>query len=206
MDASGDKEKSRPLTADLDRLRISEVVLKTSQFDTLRQWYVDVLGIEPFYERRPEKTGGEKGDYLRASDVALCFFRLHIDYPYTQVLAIFEVPNLESGQRSEPGLHHIQLRHSSLETLFDRYERLKAAGFKPHRTANHGPVTSFYYFDPDGNNVELSGPNFDTEAEYFTYFESESYRTNPSGIEVDVEDYVGRFRNGMPKSVLVKIG
>ena len=206
MDASGNAKKQAPLTAGLDRLRISEVVLKTSQFDKMRQWYVDVLGIEPFYERRPERTGGADGKYLRASDVALCFFRLHLDYPYTQVLAIFEVPGLDGDGKTDPGLHHMQLRHASLEKLVERYDRLTAAGFKPHRTANHGPGTSFYYFDPDGNNVELSGPNFDTEAEYLAYFESDSYKRNPSGIEIDVEEYVGRFKSGVPKSELVKIG
>ncbi len=205
MDASGEPAKA-PLTADLDRLRISEIVLKTSQFDAMRQWYVDVLGMEPFYERRPEKAGGADGKYLRASDVALCFFRLHLDYPYAQVLAIFEVPDLDADPAAGPGLHHMQLRHASLEGLFDRYDRLKSAGFQPHRTANHGPGTSFYYFDPDGNNVELSGSNFETEAEYLAYFASDSYKQNPSGIEIDADEYVGRFRNGTPKAELVKIG
>jgi catechol 2,3-dioxygenase-like lactoylglutathione lyase family enzyme len=166
---------------------------------------VDAFGIEPFYESNPERTGGADGKFLRASDVRLCFIRLHLEFPYAQVLAIFEVPDLKSGGNTEAGLHHMQLRNSSLDQLFARYDLLKSAGILPHRTANHGPGTSFYYFDPDGNNVEFSGANFDTEAEYLGYFASESYRKNPSGIEIDADDYIARYRSGTPKAELVRI-
>lgn len=198
-------EQDGPLCQELDAVRISEIVLKTSQFGALRQWYVNALGIEPFYENSPERTGGEDGKFLRASDVHLCFIRLHLDFPYTQVLAIFEVPDLKSGGTAEAGLHHMQFRNSSLDQLFERYDLLKSAGILPHRAANHGPGTSFYYFDPDGNNVEFSGANFDTEAEYLAYFTSESYRNNPSGIEIDADAYIARYRGGMPKADLVRI-
>lgn len=205
MDRETEVGRREPLCRDLDTVRISEIVLKTSQFGTLRKWYVDALGIEPFYENSPERTGGADGKFLRASDVRLCFFRLHLDYPYTQVLAIFEVPDLRSGGTTEAGLHHMQLRNSSLDQLFTRYDLLKSVGILPHRAANHGPGTSFYYFDPDGNNVEFSGANFDTEAEYLAYFASESYRRNPSGIEIDADAYIARYRGGTPKAELVRI-
>lgn len=205
MDTATAAGRDGPLCQALDPVRISEIVLKTSQFDAMRKWYVDALGTEPFYENRPERTGGADGRYLRASDVHLCFIRLHLDFPYTQVLAIFEVPDLKSAGKTEAGLHHMQFRNHSLDQLFDRYELLKSAGFLPHRSANHGPGTSFYYYDPDGNNVEFSGPNFDSEADYLAYFTSESYRRNPSGIEIDAEAYIARYRAGTPKAELVRI-
>ena len=205
MDTETIAERDAPLCQDLDAVRISEIVLKTSQFETLRNWYVNALGLKPFYENSPERTGGADGKFLRASDVRLCFIRLHLDYPYAQVLAIFEVPDLKSGGTTEAGLHHMQLRNSSLDQLFERYDLLKSAGILPHRAANHGPGTSFYYYDPDGNNVEFSGANFDTEAEYLAYFTSDSYRNNPSGIEIDAEAYIARYRSGTPKSELVRI-
>lgn len=205
MDTQAEPGCDGPLCSALDGVRISEIVLKTSQFPVLRSWYVDVLGLEPFYENSPDKTGGKDGKFLRASDVRLCFFRLHLDFPYTQVLAIFEVPNLVGGGRTEAGLHHMQFRNSSLDQLFARYDLLKSAGILPHRAANHGPGTSFYYFDPDGNNVEFSGANFDSEVEYLAYFASDTYRRNPSGIEIDAEAYIARYRAGMPKAELVRI-
>jgi len=204
---TSNQEPSR-LNADLTPLRISEIVLKTSQFDRLRQWYQTVFGIKPFYERTPPSDAASNykgGKFVRATDMRLSFMRLHLQYPYTQVLAIFEVPDLERRLPGEPGLHHMQFRHPNLGELITRYERLLDIGFKPVRTANHGPGTSFYYADPDGNSVELSGPNFETEADYLAYFSSESYKNNPSGIEIDVAEYVRRFRTGTPLAELVRI-
>ena len=206
MDSLADTENSAPLTEGLETLRISEIVLKTSRFEAVRNWYVDALGVKPFYENKPEIVGGKDGEFLRASDVRLCFIRIHMDYPYTQILGIFEVPALERNEPQDPGLHHMQFRHSSLSALIDRYDRFTEAGWEPHRTANHGPSTSFYYHDPDGNNVEFSGPNYETEEEYLGYMSSEAFRNNPSGIEIDVEEYVTRFKSGVPQSELVRIG
>ena len=135
----------------------------------------------------------------------LAFFRVHLDYPYTQVLGIFQLPELADAPSTTPGMHHLQLRHASLGELFDRYDRLKAAGIVPHRTANHGPGTSFYYHDPDGNMVELSAANFATEAEYLDYLASDTYRSNPSGPEIDADAYVARYRSGVPPAELVRI-
>jgi catechol-2,3-dioxygenase len=195
-----------PIT-DLTSMRISEIVLRTARFNELKLWYQNVLGVAPFYEHNP--VGGSKaarpGSQERASDIRLCFIRLHLDHPYTQVLAIFEVPGTRDASSGDPGLHHMQFRNATMEDLFARYDRLKAAGVHPHRTANHGPGTSFYYRDPDGNVVELSASNFVTAEEYKAYFISDSYKRNPSGIEIDADDYIARFRRGTPLSELVKI-
>jgi hypothetical protein len=99
----------------------------------------------------------------------------------------------------------MQLRHATLGDMFTRYERLKAVGITPHRSMNHGPGTSFYYRDPDGNTVELSGPNFERERDYLAYFESEAFRKNIAGIPVDPDEFVGRFRRGEPLGELVRI-
>ena len=183
-------------------LRLSEIVLKTSQFERLRDWYRNLLGFPPFFERTPPPADGPRG-HARASDVRMAFFRLHIDYPYTQILGVFGVPDLTLA--AAPGLHHLQLRHPSLDALFARYDRLKAEGVAPHRMANHGPGTSFYYADPDGNTVELSAANFESEAEYLAYMASATYAANPSGIEIDADAYIARYRAGTPKAELVRI-
>ena len=184
---------------DMPPMRISEIVLKTMRFAEMRDWYLCVLGIEPFYQRgRPEKPSW-------TGALAIAFFRMHIEFPYTQVLGIFEVEGTADAPGNDPGSHHHQFRHACLEDLFDRYEKLSAMGITPIQTWNHGPSTSFYYQDPDGNRIEMSGSNYETEAEYMGYFETDAYKTNISGIEVDVEDYVGRFRAGTPKAELIKI-
>lgn len=199
------------VTADLKGVRISEIILQTSRYDDLKQWYMAVLGQKPFVENaRPNKpisrTGQpEGGKQVHARSVRLCFFRLHIDYPYTQVFGLFEIDGLGDKPTNDPGLNHMQFRHESLEHAISRYEKLRSFGILPYRTANHGPGTSFYYHDLDGNVVEMSGPNFPTEKEYLDYFQSESYRNNISGIDVDPEEYVGRYRSGTPQPELVRI-
>ena len=189
-------------------LRFSEVVLKTLEFERLREWYRMLLGVDPYFERTPtaEDLAAAIPGIQRAADLRLCFFRVHLDYPYTQTLGIFQVPDLAAAAPEGPGMHHMQLRHASLAELFDRYERRKAVDVRPHRTANHGPGTSFYYRDPDGNVVELSAANFDTEAEYLGFLASDAYRTTPSGLEIDADEYVARYRRAVPQAELVRIG
>lgn len=205
--APAERDRLLNLNLDLTPMRISEIVLKTSRFDELKVWYQGVLGVAPFYEHVP-KGGAKKaatGQQERASDIKLCFIRLHMDHPYVQVLAIFEVPGTGNAAGDEPGLHHMQLRNATMNDLFKRYERLKSIGILPHRTANHGPGTSFYYRDPDRNIVEISSSNFTSQADYLAYFTSDSYKRNPSGMEIDADEYIARYRSGVSLAELVKI-
>lgn len=200
--------KTQLSSAQLGPVQLSEIVLKTAQFEALRDWYASVLGFKPFLERSPPKdhqASSKLGAFVRASDMRICFFQLHMQYPYKQVLGIFEVPTLSGDAGDRPGLHHMQFRQATLGALIDRYEILHSVGVAPFRTANHGPGTSFYYRDPDRNTVEFSGPNFETEAEHNAYLSSDAFRRNPSGAEIDVDAFVRRFRSGVSIEELVAL-
>ncbi len=178
---------------------LSEVVIKTSRFDLLMDWYTKALCTESFFTRpRPPETS-----WTGAQQIA--FFKLPGEYPYAQVFGIFEVDGTVEAPGTDPGLHHFQLAHGSLDELFDRYDHLKAHGILPAHTWNHGVSTSFYYKDPDGNLAEMNCVNFATEEGFFGYFETEAYKKNVSGIEIDPEEYIGRYRSGTPGEDLVKI-
>ena len=181
--------------------QFSEVILKTSNFAQLKQWYETVTDVQAFFVRDDAKKPTWAGAYN------IAFIRIFSDHPYTQVLGIFEVPVISGradNQQGAPGMHHMQLRHAGLEHLCSRYEALHAAGITPMRSFNHGPGTSFYYHDPDGNTVELSAANFIQEADYLAYFRSASYAKNISGVEIDAAAYVARFRAGTPQEELVQ--
>lgn len=183
--------------------QFSEVIFKTSRFAEMKDWHETVTDVKAFFVRNDAKKPTWAGAYN------IAFIRIFSDHPYTQVLGIFEVPAVTGradNQQGEPGMHHMQLRHASLDHLFSRYEDLRARGIMPMRCFNHGPGTSFYYRDPDGNTVELSAANFVNEADYLAYFRSESYAKNISGIEIDPAGYVARFRAGTPQEALVRIG
>ncbi len=181
--------------------QFSEVILKTSRFAALKDWYETVTDVKAFFVR----DDATKPNWTGAYNIA--FIRIFSEHPYTQVLGIFEVPAVNGkaeNQKGEPGMHHMQLRHAGLDHLFSRYETLRARGITPMRSFNHGPGTSFYYHDPDGNTVELSSANFVNEADYLAYFRSESYAKNISGIEIDPAEFVARFRAGTPQDELVR--
>ena len=201
-------------TAELPSLRIAEIVLQTSRFDELKVWYRAVLGRPWSVENEPRQDtaiAGEHGDggkQVHASRVRSCFMIMDLDgaaAPYGQLFALFGLPNIGPSPTGDPGLNHMQFKHGGLEALMTRVELLLAAGLRPHRSANHGPITSFYYRDPDQNVVELCCNNFPTFAEWVAYFESAAFKRNPSGIDLDFDEYLARYRAGTPAADLLRL-
>lgn len=200
----------RDTTFQLPPVKISEVVLQTSNYDPMRTWYEAVLGTEwsivntpPAGARAPRD--GDGGKQVHASDVRCSFMFLDRTLPYGQMFAIFEIPFVTKEPTNDPGLNHMQFKHVSVAALLERVRLLKDADIHPHRSANHGPITSFYFRDPDQNVVELCSNNFDTEEAFFGYFKSDSFRANPSGIAIDRDDFLARYDNGVPVAELVRI-
>jgi catechol-2,3-dioxygenase len=171
-------------------MRFGEVILKTTQYDALKSWYCRVLDAEPMMETERTAKPGAGGA------TQLCFIRSDSDFPFFTTLGIFDVPGLRQPDWTVPGLHHFQMRFSTISDLFDRYEALALHGIVPVRSANHGPGTSFYYCDPDNNQLELSASNYLTEPEVMAFYQSEAFRRNPAGIDGDPAEYVGRYRKG----------
>lgn len=179
------------------RLKISETILKTGRLDDMKAWYATVLGVEPFFEHapppgtQPMNLGGQ----TRASDLRMCFFRLSLDYPYVQTIGIFEEPGTAlTPVAGACGLHHMQLMTSGIDELCDKYDELRAHGMHPHRSADHGPMVSFYYRDPDGNNVEITSQNYPTMEAMVAFMASDEFKANPSGGEIDPEQFVASRR------------
>jgi catechol 2,3-dioxygenase-like lactoylglutathione lyase family enzyme len=173
-------------TRDLPELRITEVVLQTARWQEMKDWYNAFLGVEPFFETE-----------------TLCFRR--VNNAHNQLFVLFYFPELQDRPEAVTGLNHAQFKCNTLGEALDRYERLKAVGIVPERSMNHGPGTSFYYRDPDGNTMEISGPNFATEAEFRASIQSEAFRRNPRGIVIDPDQFAAKFRSGMPQAELVRI-
>ena len=190
---SADPPTAQPSSA----LKISETILKTGRLDEMKAWYETLLQVAPFFEHAPAQgsTPGDYGGQTRASDLRMCFFRLSLDYPWTQTIGLFEEPGTAlDPARTAPGLHHMQLMAADLDDLCAQYERLRAAGMRPHRSADHGPMTSVYYRDPDGNNVEITAQNFPTLEAMVAFMASDEFKANPSGAEIDAEEFVARRR------------
>ncbi|MGB0630902.1 MAG: VOC family protein [Alphaproteobacteria bacterium] len=104
------------------------------------------------------------------------------------------------------GLSHIAFAYASLGELIYIYKTLKAAGHPaPHWTVNHGNSTSFYYRDPDGNEVETMLDNFsalDTQ-DYKRFYQFTEEFGEMSEGNFDPDKMVDLYESGVPDSVLL---
>ncbi|ATE64184.1 VOC family protein [Rhizorhabdus dicambivorans] len=193
------------IVADLAKPSCTEVVLQTGRFDEAKAWYEAVFGLDWFMVNTPEVMATDiplsGKPQVRAADVRSCFAALEGGF----TLALFELPGMSLGPTSDPGLNHIQFKYHDLERLVAQVETLAVHGVTPHRTSNHGPITSFYYRDPDQNIVELCVNNYDSHAEFVAFTRSPEFQANPSGIELDHEDFLRRYRAGATRDELRRL-
>jgi len=177
-------------------IRLSEVVLRTTEYDRLCDFYSLLLDQPRTVEMTPPAS--EDPD----EPTRICFFNFYFDHPYTERIAIFECADRGPGPSSH-GLHHFQMRVPSLDALLDLYSRLGTAGQHPIESSNHGPGTSFYYLDPDGNRLELSSLNFATQQEMQDFMATPEFKRNPNGFPVDPEELLAGQKSGRDLNEMV---
>ncbi|GAY22092.1 MULTISPECIES: VOC family protein [Sphingobium] len=145
--------------------KLAHFVLRTSRFAEMVDWYKLVMHATAAYE-----------------NPGLSF--LSYDEEHHRI-AIVAVPDLHDQDGSDVGLHHIAFTYDSLHDLLENYQRLKDLGIAPAWAINHGPTTSLYYRDPDGNHLEFQVENFVTVEESTKFFFTEEFNVNPIGVEFD---------------------
>lgn len=121
-------------------------------------------------------------------------------------LALIETPVEATPAPGAIGVDHIAYAFDTLGDLLSTYKRLKALGIEPYWPINHGPSTSLYYHDPDGNGVELFVDNFPTEALLKGWMESEAFKANPIGVRFDPDKLVARYEAGDAMEELIQQG
>ena len=115
---------------------------------------------------------------------------------------MLNIPGLQPQTAGVAGVHHYAFTYASLGDLVATYERLDAQGIRPVTSMNHGPTTSMYYADPDGNQVELQVDNYDTVEEAGKFFYSQAFATNPIGVDFDAADLARRFHAGEDETTI----
>jgi len=156
--------------------RFSHLVLKTPQFEEMTAWYKTVLSARPMFENQ-----------------AVCF--LSYDEEHHRLM-IGHDPNATPRDPKAAGVVHFAYAVETLEDLVRAYLRLEEEGIVPHSCINHGFTTSFYYHDPDGNEVELAVDNFRTREAMDAWFATGAFDRNFVGVPVDPEYVVRRHREG----------
>ncbi|MGH7822568.1 MAG: VOC family protein [Candidatus Binatia bacterium] len=159
-------------------IRLAHVVRRTARFQEMVDWYRTVLGAE----------------IVHADDV-LAFLTYDDEH---HRIAIARIPGLEEQPPLAAGTDHIAFTYADLGDLLYTYARLKSAGIEPYWSINHGPTTSLYYKDPDGNKIELQVDNFRTTEEANLWIRSGDFAANPIGVVFDPDDLLARYRAGEP--------
>ncbi|GES35184.1 biphenyl-2,3-diol 1,2-dioxygenase 2 [Rhodococcus aetherivorans] len=152
--------KETPMTS---TPKFAHVVLQTSRFDEMRDWYCTVLDAHVVYEGH-----------------GLCF--ITFDEEHHRVALLGAPVELAPRNPGAAGMHHTAYTFDTLQDLLDRYDMLKAKGIEPKVPIQHGVTTSLYYQDPDGNFVELQIDNFATPEEATEYMHGPEYGNNPVGV------------------------
>lgn len=119
-------------------------------------------------------------------------------------IAVLNASGLQDQQRGMAGVHHVAFTYDSLSDLIANYERARLHGIDPVWCTNHGPTTSLYYRDPDGNQIELQVENFATVEESMAFLHSAEFAENPIGVDFDPEELARRIRAGESEGELKK--
>ena len=117
--------------------KFHHVNLKTTRLDEMVDWYSTVVGAEVIFKY-------DMGAWL-SNDAA------------NHRIALLAFPNFTDDPEKDghAGMHHTAFEYDSFDDLNESYLRLRDAGIAPAICLDHGMTFSYYYADPDGNNVEL---------------------------------------------------
>jgi len=158
--------------------RLSHLVLQTPRYREMVAWYKTFLGAEPMFEN-------EVVSFLTYDD------------EHHRIM-IGNNPNVTPRDPKAAGVVHWAYAYDRLADLVAAWERLRDLGIEPHSCLNHGFTTSFYYHDPDGNEVELAVDNFASREKMNAWFSGGAFDRNPAGYFVEPEQIAKRHRAGMP--------
>jgi catechol-2,3-dioxygenase len=174
--------KLSPARGPVAPTKLAHIVRRTSRFDAMVAWYQTVFCAE-----------------IAHRDGMLAFLTYDDEH---HRFAIAQLPGLEDQPPLAAGTDHVAFTYADLGDLLYTYARLAGAGITPYWCVNHGPTTSMYYKDPDGNRVELQVDNFATADECNRWMRSGEFAANPIGVVFDPEDLLARYRAGEPLATL----
>ncbi len=120
--------------------------------------------------------------------------------------AFLNTAHLPTADKMYTGMDHVAFTYANLPDLLSTYERLKDQDIKPFWCINHGPTTSMYYRDPDGNELELQVDNYDTIEEACGFFQTAEFAANPLGVDFNPDELLRKLRANVPLQQLLRQG
>ena len=134
--------------------RIAHVVIKVRNMEKSLDFYTRVLGLKVMGEIPPVVKFLSTG-------------RDHHELGIAEVGA-----DAPAGSFFQVGMEHFSFRLSNDDDLREAYDTLLRENVKIAYTVNHGVTKSVYFYDPDGNQLEVYSDNSPEEVATFE---------NPSG-------------------------
>jgi catechol 2,3-dioxygenase len=160
---------------------LHHVTFKTNRLDQMIAFYGTLTGHRPMFHGKQFGAVSFDNANHRIALLALA--------PWEQLS-----PDQAAGS---VGLHHVGYEYDTLDQLLHTYARAKRQGIEPEWTVNHGPTTSFYYRDPDGNGIELQADNCGHDLQRWTEFIEGPFQHNQMGINVDPEKMIAARARGV---------
>jgi catechol 2,3-dioxygenase len=119
--------------------RVGHLVLKVKDLEGSRRFFTEILGF-------PQVGDNGRGMLFFSTDVA----------DNHHMLAIRQ--GKEDSPMPDPeqiGMEHVSFEVGSFAELQELYRRFKENNVKIRHTVFHGVAKSIYFFDPDGNQLEV---------------------------------------------------
>lgn len=165
---------------------LAHVVFRTANISALVEFWSTFLGAERVFEN-------EFIAFLRYDEehhrVAIINDESIVPLPFTATAA---------------GLHHVAFTYDTLQGLLKAWRLREKLGIKPTWCVNHGPTTSIYYKDPDGNAIETQVDNFETVEEANEFMTSKLFRENPIGTDIDPNEMLRQIESGADEKAMKK--
>jgi catechol 2,3-dioxygenase-like lactoylglutathione lyase family enzyme len=125
--------------------RLGHVLITVRNLERSKAFYIDLLGF-----RVLEEDPDHGGLFLTLGD-------------YGNTLDLFESRDPDAGHQPRAtvgnpislGVRHTAFAVATERDLREAYEALVAAGVEIHKTLDHVSQKSVYFYDPDGNLLEI---------------------------------------------------
>ena len=119
--------------------RVGHLVLKVKDLERSRKFFTEILGF-------PQVGENDRGMLFFSTDV--------VDNHH--MLALREAkPGAPMPDHEQVGMEHVSFELASFAELQEAYRKFKENNVKIRMTVFHGVAKSIYFYDPDGNQLEL---------------------------------------------------
>lgn len=164
--------------------KLSHLVLKTYNVKQLRKYYCELLEAHVVFEQLPGAS-------------FITYDEEHHRLGFTMIPSEPTAPN-----GKVPGLAHLAFTFPTIRALLQQYEVLRDKNLRPTIVVHHGPTVSFYYQDPDKNNIEFFCDALSLE-DAMHFMTTPVFQKNYTGIELDPEALLTRMKAGASDAELM---